>query len=84
MDKLIANNPSKASITEIFGFMIPSTNEDFLDEWADLDEVEDFKAKGKKASGTIQDEKMGSKLLLLLGYIMVSTVLDDKSNEIQM
>ena len=64
--------------------MISSTNEEFLDEWADLDEVEDFKAKGKKASGTIQDEKIGSKLLLLLGYIMVSTVLDDKSNEIQM
>ena len=84
MEALIAENPSKASITEIFGFLIPSTNEEFLDEWADLDEVEDFKAKGKKASGTIQDEKIGSKLLLLLGYIMVSTVLDDKSNEIQM
>ena len=84
MDKLIANNPSKASITDIFGFMIPSTNEDFLDEWADLDEVEDFKAKGKKASGTIQDEKMGLKVLLLLGYIMVTHVRDYKSKEMEM
>ena len=84
MEALIAENPSKASITEIFGFLIPSTNEEFLDEWADLDEVEDFKAKGKKASGTIQDEKMGLKVLLLLGYIMVTHVRDYKSKEMEM
>ena len=83
MEELLAKNSSKASITEIFGFMIPSRNEDFLDEWAELDEVEDFKAKGMKASGAFHDEKIGSKLLLLLGYIMLTNVLDDKSNETQ-
>ena len=86
MEKLIANNPLESSIKDIFGHIIPAWNEGYLEEnWADLNKADDLTIKRSKNFCYKDDNgKIGAQLLLLLAYMMVSSVWTDKSMALQM
>jgi hypothetical protein len=62
-----------------FGRLIDFENEYFANGWKTLD-----KYHNDKNDAPFSVKNHGAHLLLLLSYIMLSTVLDDKSNDIQM
>jgi len=67
------------SMDNIFGRLLPFENEYIAKGWETLDEHQKDK---NHAACSVKNH--GAHLLLLLSYIMLSTVLDDKSNDIQM
>lgn len=85
MDKLIASNPLNTSIQEMFGDMISKDNKKFLRTWADLNKADDLTIKRNKSFCYKKDNgKIAAQVLLLLTYMMVSSVMDERSIATQM
>ena len=91
MEKLIEKHESDGSLSTIFADAFPINKHPFFPGgWAkQLQAVDSTKKKTKKSlenseKSEVTDGKLGARLLLLLAYVMVSTVLDDKSNTTQM
>ena len=78
MDLLISEYTTNddGSMDNTFGRLLSVQNEYIDKGWETLDNVKDV------ANPSVKNH--GAHLLLLLAYIMLSNVLDDKSNEIQM
>ena len=73
----------------MFEESFPIQKHPFLGGWADIDGVDIGKKRAKSEVENCDEsdggqKKYGARLLLLLAYIMLSTVLDDNSNNTQM
>ena len=65
--------------------LLPTWNEGQLENWASLNKVDDLTIKRSKNFCYKDDNgKIGAQLLLLLAYMMVSSVWTDKSMALQM
>jgi hypothetical protein len=88
MEKLIEKYVSDGSYSKVFANIFPVKNHPILGGWEGLKKLKIAKEEEKKGSEKIEDsdsaEKNGARLLLLLAYMMVSTVLDDDSHKTQM
>ena len=81
MDLLISEYTTNddGSMDNTFGRLLSVQNEYIDKGWETLDKYQSVK---DVANSSVKNH--GAHLLLLLAYIMLSNVLDDKSNEIQM
>ena len=81
MDLLISEYTTNddGSMDNTFGRLLPVQKEYMDREWKTLDDYQNVK---DVANSSVKNH--GAHLLLLLAYIMLTTVLDDESNNIQM
>lgn len=89
IEKLIEKYVEDGSISKVFAKSFPIRKHPFLGGWDDLDGVDIGKKRAKSEVENCDEsdggqKKYGARLLLLLAYIMLSTVLDDNSNNTQM
>ena len=76
------------SMNNTFGYLLSVQDDYFVKCWETLDEDQNVKLAPTPPNTTAYRKSLvkshGPHLLLLLAYIMLSNVLDDKSNETQM
>ena len=76
------------SMNYTFGYFVSVQKDYFGKGWETLDEDQNVKLAATPPNPTVYRNSLvknhGAHLLLLLTYIMLSNVLDDKSNETQM
>jgi len=89
IEKLIEKYVSDGSISKVFEKTFPIRKHPFLGGWVEFSGLDIVKKKGKNDVENFDksdagEKKIGARLLMLLAYIMMSTVGDDNSNNTQM